>query len=93
MMETQIQPIDMTPLPPLLRPKENEVVMPVPASVASHGSVSHNWRSRIVDGLQIEMIENEIANDSSVDHSRRSSESVAKKCQQTQHRIDSQRNR
>lgn len=29
--------------------------------------------NRIVDGSQMEMIENEIANDSSVDHSRRNS--------------------
>lgn len=40
MMETQIQPIDMTPGPPFVRPREKLVVMPVPASVASYGLAS-----------------------------------------------------
>lgn len=54
MMETQIQPIDMTPGPPFVRPKENEVVMPVPArrviwvsfgsESVTASSTAHRWR-------------------------------------------------
>lgn len=38
MMETQIQPIDMTPGPPFVRPKEKDVVMPVPVGEPEHRS-------------------------------------------------------